>query len=113
MARKRQAHDTIRKRRCELLAAWPYCHWCACELVEFSRPDAHNMPDNAATLDHLFNAMHPGRDWYGGTAVVLACRKCNHRRGVSDNRRIRFGIYVEPVDPPEWWDLLLKLTEAR
>lgn len=67
--------------RRDLFMAYPYCHWCGCEVAEPpSDPHAAGGP-TMATLDHLYSRSDPRHRQSGGAAVVLACQECNQRRG--------------------------------
>jgi hypothetical protein len=74
----------IARRRLRLWCQDPHCHWCG---VETLIPPVGYSPkrDNDATLDHLFERLIDGkRDTsFSGQRTVLACRKCNNRRGVQ------------------------------
>lgn len=109
---RRWAKMWIKAHRHSLFAAWPYCHWCGREVRLWERPAHRLMPIDAATYDHLFHRRHP--DAIEGPHIgVLACLACNRTRGEDDRRVLAFGVLPDPFALPEWWALLLKLTEAR
>ena len=63
----------------------PHCCWCGVEVIWYYIPgNAKPLPDNFATLDHLYQEGDPKRikAWKKGERqIVLACNKCNHERG--------------------------------
>jgi hypothetical protein len=65
-------------RRKRLWDADPHCYWCK-RVTVFMNPADGRLPDDAATLDHLYSRLNPDRDRDPHTAV-LACRKCNQER---------------------------------
>lgn len=67
--------------RRQLHAAWPYCHWCGIETRLVWPAPRTAIPDDVATLDHIFDWFDERRLGPGGEAVVLACRGCNAARG--------------------------------
>lgn len=64
----------------------PYCHWCGkrTRLVFLKR--GQTMPDDGATVDHVFNRLDPTR--LSNQSTVLACHKCNQDRGREDQRHL-------------------------
>jgi len=48
--------------------------------------EGKKLPDNMATIDHLYSRMDPRRYVQNGneTSHVLACRKCNLERSKED-----------------------------
>jgi hypothetical protein len=72
------------RRRAELMARSPYCHWCGRKLVYFRLKPRQKTPPNFATLDHVNSRnVHPdGRPAQG--RLVLACPPCNEKRGALE-----------------------------
>lgn len=59
----------------------PHCHWCNILTTREGRL-GKNLPDNAATFDHLYHRSDPQRfTKKGRNAGVLACYACNQKRG--------------------------------
>lgn len=79
MSRK---HSVPRRRR-NLLAAGPYCHWCGREVREYPRFFAKGepVPDDMATVDHLSQKAGNGEKRPEKGSTVLACHPCNRDRG--------------------------------
>ena len=73
-----------RKRLLNLFAKSNKCHWCKCVtrllLRKSGRLQGGNLPDDAATLDHLYAKPRIGKG-----ETVLACHKCNKTRGIDNN----------------------------
>src|SRR5688500_8177221 len=70
------------KRRKRLWRKDSRCHWCGVETLLWQHMPGQTQPDNLATLDHLYAGNDPRRS--GKVAIrqtVLACRRCNGRRG--------------------------------
>jgi hypothetical protein len=84
--------DSYARRRENLMKWHPFCHWCNRELVYFKVEDGH-IPENFATVDHIYSRlMHPdGRPARGER--VLACRECNQGR----NRQEELSLGVEEL----------------
>lgn len=57
------------------------CHWCSAPLVR-SESGTSRQADNTATLDHVVSRIFGGSDKRDN--CVIACRKCNHDRGLAD-----------------------------
>lgn len=80
-----------RKRRQILFDRDPHCHWCGVLTVWYSQPTKHEeMPNNAATLDHLYSRFNPERitPIDNVERTVLACLECNRRRSVEEEAKI-------------------------
>jgi hypothetical protein len=63
------------------------CHWCGCPTVLVSAwpRGAGELPENAATIDHLYPQGDPRRSPASGAAdLVLACHACNGERARED-----------------------------
>lgn len=92
LSSRRMEMRNKRRRLLGLFARDPHCHWCRCSVVIMPRvPKLKNMPDNAATLDHLRSRFHPRRQEpvrYGERRIVLACNACNQRRCQEEQRQI-------------------------
>lgn len=70
--------QSVPRRRRNLMAADPHCHWCGIEVREY--PQDNDYHDDRATIDHL-NDLSAGRPRPPEGETVLACNKCNSRRG--------------------------------
>lgn len=69
------------------------CYWCRqpCILVY---QDGGQLPDNAATIDHLRDKFDRNRGKYDGTPhTVMSCAKCNRERGIARNEIYRNSHY--------------------
>ena len=69
----------IRRRREQLFAEHPFCHYCEVQLVSYPLKKHERMPDNYATLHHQRSRLHPYRHEKvrnGEIRRVLACRQC-------------------------------------
>jgi hypothetical protein len=87
-----------RRRRRELFAEQQgKCYWCdrPCREVTKSR-----LPDDAATLDHLFDRFDPRRHMppQGQKRYVMACHRCNHDRGTARQRASQAGQIQPDAD---------------
>jgi len=83
----------MRKRKLKLFSRSPFCHWCGIETIVW-KPKRHaRIPDNAATVDHLYTRFDwmKGKTEPGVEATVLSCNKCNFERGAA--RQLTEGIY--------------------
>ena len=66
------------------------CYWCDKKLIMYQPSQLSNgiVPDNAATLDHLYERFDPRRykPYEPGETIedrhVCACSKCNGKRGL-------------------------------
>jgi len=71
----------------------PHCNWCGIEVIWYYIPgDGQPLPDNFATLDHLYQAKDPRRIEAfrkGERQIVLACSKCNFDRGKEYERKLQ------------------------
>ena len=74
--------------RADMMKKDPLCHWCHIPLDD--SPQAHKghwlkgerPPDNAATIEHLFDKFDIRRyKYHKNEFKVLACYKCNTTRG--------------------------------
>jgi hypothetical protein len=76
---------TRAKRRENLWRKDPHCIYCRKITVLISQ-NGGCLPDNAATLEHLFNRLNPARKnpKNGETRTALACSKCNWEMGQMD-----------------------------
>lgn len=68
----------------------PHCHWCGV-LTELTNCPKGQVPNNAATIDHLYSKLDPRR-WVrrkpGQIKKVLACYACNQRRSIEETSRL-------------------------
>lgn len=82
------AKHSLPRRRRNLLAADPHCHWCGHEVreytIQFRKGDV--IPGDMATVDHLIQKSE-GKPRTPG-ATVLACHPCNQWRS-RENIRVR------------------------
>jgi hypothetical protein len=72
---------SVKRRREQLMRYDPHCHWCGCEVVYFEPQRRQKVPDNFATIDHVYSRM-AGRPLQG--RWVLACSRCNQERGQAE-----------------------------
>ena len=87
----------VARRRRNLHAQNPCCHWCS---VTTFLPQTKADLDNprCATLDHLFERSFGKRDMSvvtPGSRTVLACIKCNLRRGDEHGRKLNASLSLE------------------
>jgi hypothetical protein len=67
------------------------CHWCGCTCIYFPMPvkgKQPKQPDNYATIDHYYGRLDPRRTAETKWLTVLACHKCNQRRGQEDELKL-------------------------
>ena len=85
--------DSYANRRFNLMKQHPFCHWCSRELIYFKTEGGQKLPENFATIDHIYSRlMHPeGRPVRGKR--ILSCPKCNEDRG----RREELTLGVEEL----------------
>lgn len=57
------------------------CHWCKRPVVRQESGESRQA-NNTATLDHIVSRIFGGSDKRDN--CVIACRKCNGRRGLED-----------------------------
>ena len=78
-----------KNRRNNLMAKDPHCHWCGIEVIYRKLTFGEKMPDNFATIDHLFSRLSPQRGQKQHPTqeiTVLACNKCNFIRGKEEEK---------------------------
>ena len=71
----------------------PICFWCECVVVKYPLKNRESLPDNYATVDHLYSRWNPLRQTLGEPGekrLVLSCHKCNWTRG--EKERIINGL---------------------
>lgn len=94
----------------------PNCHWCGVlTIIMPQHLKKHGpVPDNAATIDHLFSRLDPRRFRSHMTMErrhVLACRKCNNQRGAEDQQKnidlVRLKCKSFPIG-----EAVIRLAEA-
>ena len=75
--------QNVRKRKLRLYWRNPHCHWCGTKTIIHKHKQCKAIPDNAATVDHLYTRFDymRGKSPPGVEATVLACNKCNFERG--------------------------------
>lgn len=66
------------------------CHWCKREMILPGQPGYYRVrgavSKRGATLDHLYSFNHPlRRDPNGKHQNVIACDRCNRKRGEVEN----------------------------
>ena len=81
-----------RKRKLNLFAQDPHCHWCGELTVLTSDKEIKGQPNpRMATVDHLISRYHPKR-WVkakpGEIRQVLACFECNNKRSAVETNKI-------------------------
>jgi hypothetical protein len=59
----------------------PLCHWCGIETIWIELKNGGKLPDDAATIDHLYTRYELEKRQEMGNPRVLACNKCNHDLG--------------------------------
>lgn len=72
------------KVRARLYKQNPYCYYCGVltVLIDFKTfPKNTLFPKNYATLEHLYDKLSGLRKHNVETPKVIACAKCNHKRG--------------------------------
>jgi len=61
------------------------CYWCDCQMILVEKTgNRKEFFDDEATLEHLDSRLSNQRGKSSGRRVVLACRLCNHKRGVEE-----------------------------
>jgi hypothetical protein len=72
----------------EKTAMWendPHCYWCGRLTKIYGNSKDFKLPDDAATIDHVYAGRDPRRLEFKRnkkpSPVVLACLKCNKQRG--------------------------------
>jgi hypothetical protein len=82
----RVSRDSLTNRRLNLMRRHPFCNWCGCSLVYLKMKPHQTMPDNFATIDHIYSRlMHPdGRPTRGER--VLSCPGCNQGRNREEEK---------------------------
>lgn len=79
------SYNTIKSKK--LMQKDSKCHWCNIETIKIKiNINENELPDNFATIDHIFPKLHPLRLFSSKT--VLACHKCNQTR----NRNFYFKL---------------------
>jgi hypothetical protein len=58
----------------------PHCHWCGI-ITRWLSPEGGKLPEDAATIDHLYTRYEMEKRKEMGNPCVLACNKCNHDLG--------------------------------
>ena len=62
----------------------PHCIYCAVEVKEYNLLPHQKMPDDQATIDHLYEKYDKRRyENFGFNNKVLSCAKCNHDRDLQ------------------------------
>ena len=85
----------IRRRAALFREQGGLCYWCKreCVLIVWIPKRKVAIPRNLATLDHLRDRFHPGRQEpaRGDKRYVMACWECNHERG-------RQSVRSQPIE---------------
>jgi hypothetical protein len=86
-----------RRARLQLFQASPLCYWCHSLTIwpDFPQAALGLLPDDTATLDHLFHARDRPR---GHSPVVLACYACNQFRA----RLNAYAAKAWPLSPSQF-----------
>ncbi len=92
-----------RSRKLRLFKRDPHCYYCGVEVREIVVPRGKKIPDDMATVEHLYSKLDYRRhDPNDGKEerTVLACYKCNSEKGKEqdvlmtlEEKRIRSGYY--------------------
>jgi hypothetical protein len=82
----RVSKNSLVNRRRNLMKRHPFCHWCGCSVVYFKMEPHQMMPNDFATIDHIYSRlMHPnGRPNPGER--VLSCPSCNQGRNREEEK---------------------------
>lgn len=82
------------------------CYWCGCQIVFHTHVPGQPIPDDAATVDHIYPAWHPKRREFKNqgrpSPFVMACHSCNNKRGGTSFRKYHELIgkpFIEPQAP--------------
>lgn len=79
------------------------CYWCGCPIVFHNHVPGQPIPDDSATVDHVYPAWHPKRKEFKHTGkpspFVMACHSCNNKRGGTSFRKYHELIGKPFVDP--------------
>jgi hypothetical protein len=82
------------------------CYWCLCLIIFHTHVPGEPIPDNAATVDHVYPAWHPKRIAFKNKGMpspfVMACHSCNNKRGGISFKKYHELIgkpFVEPQAP--------------
>jgi hypothetical protein len=105
----------------------PHCYYCGCRMILTNIrniPKGQELPDNAATLEHLvsrFSAYRWKQKRKGERRKVLACYRCNHNRSIQETlclsraeilRRSK-GFSLSPRGKPKIIKPLPTLNEVK
>ena len=80
--------------RWRLFCKSPKCHWCGIATRLVGPDESGALPDDAATIDHLYSR-RVRREGIGNRAVVLACSGCNQHRNDEENRLLAEGYAIK------------------
>ena len=78
----------LRKRLLKLWEEDPKCCWCGILTRVEPRTNGGQLPNDTATLEHLYSRLHPKRrdpNYSSEQRRFLACHWCNHRRGIVED----------------------------
>jgi len=83
--------DSVKKRRKNLMRVNPHCYWCGVEVVDGLRKGG-TIPDNFATVDHLFDRVFDIHRRWNPFSLVLSCYRCNFQRNVDRVNSVPFWL---------------------
>jgi len=83
------SRNQFKKQRKRLFLEHPYCFWCKKPLILIDSSSGQ-LPNNAATIDHIFSKLHSGRKLSCNNINrhVLSCYRCNHLRSKQEMKVI-------------------------
>jgi hypothetical protein len=112
--------SAAKKKRRRLWEADPHCTWCGTVTIWFENPSGReSLPNNAATLDHLYSRFDSRRESpRGGTKyTVLSCKRCNKGRNREQHlalpKAIRRQIIVAGGVTPEIMALIQRHIRGK
>lgn len=73
-------------RRLRLWTENPCCHWCGRRTKLITPRPRRRVPDDLATVDHVYSRLKMALRRANPGAVVLACYGCNQKRSLQDQR---------------------------
>lgn len=92
------------RRKRNLMARDPHCYWCGCEVFLYRIQPKMRVPDNAATIDHLFSRVIGPRKNLHQEVTVLSCKKCNEERSEFEQQEEGiFWVWQRSGAFPRWF----------
>lgn len=92
--KKLNKNQIFRKQRYRGWLKNPHCYWCGVEMIyidniqEFEKtPEYLILRDKMVTIDHLYSRLEPEKRHSKESKTVLACWKCNNKRGKEDEAK--------------------------